>query len=516
MPTINLSGLPNRTNLIFFLIVVLCVGVFIPAIEWFYPAIFFLILIPIIALYLFLRHYEQERRRWQATPLESTHPHLAHHIRTLAGTMGLSSRCLELWCTTKSTAAIHMIGTFRRHALIIYNELADDFETVCTRPDRDEPASPLLHAHVDRVLIQEFEHLTSFWNRYIQALLNTRLHYEREARHQWKPQNLDETHPQLAQKLRNLARGKGISSGLQLWCVDQHTVEPARVPCSFRTTNQIVFVLTRRDADEFEPALERNGDIPPLSKQEADAVLCHELAHLHHHDVTLVMAARALTLALGVYALSYLVDNTANGWFLLNIPSVLNTVILNAQKNTPELVEQFDIGMSEKAYRLTWVVEGNNYSGVGILQGDILSVGWGATDECKTMIYEIQPDGTMDGLWGSRVTATEYARPASHWSPGSIVGTYTITGTYSDGEPYDGTIEITPYGAVYHIHWDMGVTQRDGVGILQDNMLSIGWGTEQETCSVTSFRVRTDGTMDGIWGQYNHKQVGTIRARLTP
>ena len=47
------------------------------------------------------------------------------------------------------------------------------------------------------------------------------------------------------------------------------------------------------------------------------------------------------------------------------------------------------------AVAMSWQV-GNTYSGVGTVQGRVLTVDWGANDP---VIYVVNPDGTLYGTW---------------------------------------------------------------------------------------------------------------------
>ena len=65
----------------------------------------------------------------------------------------------------------------------------------------------------------------------------------------------------------------------------------------------------------------------------------------------------------------------------------------------------------EPAGNLYHFVWSNNTDGVGIKRGDNVAVGIGGT-RCGFVIYEVQSDGTLDGLWGgggSDKTGTERA-----------------------------------------------------------------------------------------------------------
>jgi len=58
------------------------------------------------------------------------------------------------------------------------------------------------------------------------------------------------------------------------------------------------------------------------------------------------------------------------------------------------------------AIAMSWQV-GNSYSGVGRVEGRVLTVDWGSSDP---VIYVINPDGTLYGTW-ARGTALELLTP---------------------------------------------------------------------------------------------------------
>jgi hypothetical protein len=60
-------------------------------------------------------------------------------------------------------------------------------------------------------------------------------------------------------------------------------------------------------------------------------------------------------------------------------------------------------------YKFTW---SNQSEGFGILRGDNLAVGIGG-ERCGFVVYEIKPDGSLDGVWGgsgTERTGTEKAK----------------------------------------------------------------------------------------------------------
>ncbi len=63
-----------------------------------------------------------------------------------------------------------------------------------------------------------------------------------------------------------------------------------------------------------------------------------------------------------------------------------------------------------ETYSLIWEVGNTLTTGVGLRQGDVLSGGW----DCGVVTYQIQGDGSLEGVWalcGERHIGTERAVP---------------------------------------------------------------------------------------------------------
>lgn len=92
-----------------------------------------------------------------------------------------------------------------------------------------------------------------------------------------------------------------------------------------------------------------------------------------------------------------------------------------------------------------------------------------------------------------------------------VAGTYRISGVGLDRRGYEGTLTISREGAVYHLTWQVGTTTYIGVGILQSDILSVGWDADGN-CGVVSYHVLPDGTLEGLWSVCSQNRVGTERA----
>jgi hypothetical protein len=72
---------------------------------------------------------------------------------------------------------------------------------------------------------------------------------------------------------------------------------------------------------------------------------------------------------------------------------------------------QMDAGRNASALR--WDVGGSVYEGIGLAVADVLGAAYGA-ETCSVAVYEVRPDGTLDGVWttpGAGGVGTERATP---------------------------------------------------------------------------------------------------------
>ncbi|MCX7932393.1 MAG: hypothetical protein N2588_07605 [Rhodovarius sp.] len=76
------------------------------------------------------------------------------------------------------------------------------------------------------------------------------------------------------------------------------------------------------------------------------------------------------------------------------------------------VAELQQVGLS--SFRIVWETGGNIIEGVGMVSGLVLAVVFGLGDQTGMGMYELRPDGTLEGTWtiiGSQVTGYETLRP---------------------------------------------------------------------------------------------------------
>lgn len=165
-----------------------------------------------------------------------------------------------------------------------------------------------------------------------------------------------------------------------------------------------------------------------------------------------------------------------------------------------------DITKNGDVYDWYWFACGD-YEGTGIQQGEMISVAWGSSD-CAIYSYEILADGSLEAIW----TPMEYTnlgteRAIPQQADGTTLeGMYAVTGKNPDGSKYEGTLEVIVNGDVYDWRWDVG-GEFQGTGIRRENTVSVAYGGAG--CSVMSYLVHEDKTLDSLWAYVGATDLGT-------
>ncbi|MBI2391926.1 MAG: hypothetical protein HYV09_20210 [Deltaproteobacteria bacterium] len=158
-------------------------------------------------------------------------------------------------------------------------------------------------------------------------------------------------------------------------------------------------------------------------------------------------------------------------------------------------------------YQLTWSIPGSSgFSGVGVDMGSVLAVGWSPSGGSFGVVaYRVQ-GGQLDGVWAMQGQSGALGVERLSGPPG-LAGTYTITEARTPtGGTYSGTVQITPAGQVYRLQWTLANETYAGVGILQGDVLSVGWGSA--SVGVVAYRVQ-GGMLDGTWATLDGTTLGT-------
>lgn len=83
-----------------------------------------------------------------------------------------------------------------------------------------------------------------------------------------------------------------------------------------------------------------------------------------------------------------------------------------------------------------------------------------------------------------------------------------IKGQNLDNASYTGKVNIEKTGNTYDLLWETSVGNSKGIGLLYDNDLYVGFGSDQFGYGVVVYDIKSDGTLDGKWAGNN--MGGTI------
>ena len=175
----------------------------------------------------------------------------------------------------------------------------------------------------------------------------------------------------------------------------------------------------------------------------------------------------------------------------------------SAYKGTLEVIPHGDV------YQFRWSA-GNQSDGVGVVNGDVVAVAFasGANGKgCGVVDYNINGDGSLDGRWGYWGTDESGTETATRSSGSGLEGEYDGTGKNPTGTTYKVKIMVESAGNLYHFTWS---NNTEGVGIKQGDNVAVGIGGEH--CGFVAYEIKSDGTLDGIWGGYGSDKTGTEKA----
>jgi hypothetical protein len=164
-------------------------------------------------------------------------------------------------------------------------------------------------------------------------------------------------------------------------------------------------------------------------------------------------------------------------------------------------------------HQFSWDTAGKKYDGVGVRTGNAVASAFaeGQSGEgCGVVLYKIGADGSLDGkagYWGNNSSETETAKRTKGTA---LEGSYEVSGTNTGGQPYKGTLEIKQSGAGYTFSWKAG-SAFEGFGVRQGDTVAVGFGGSK--CGFVSYEIKPGGALEGKWGGYGSKSVGTEVAK---
>lgn len=169
-------------------------------------------------------------------------------------------------------------------------------------------------------------------------------------------------------------------------------------------------------------------------------------------------------------------------------------------RGTLEIIPHGDV------YQFRWNA-GNQYDGVGVVNGDVVAVAFANGPNgkgCGVINYVIRGDGSLLGRWGNWGTDEAGNENATRTSGSDLVGNYEAIGKNPNGTPYKVNLTVEPAGNTHRFVWS---NDTDGVGIKRGNHVAVGIGGAR--CGFVAYEIRSDGTLDGVWGGYGSDKTGT-------
>ena len=162
-------------------------------------------------------------------------------------------------------------------------------------------------------------------------------------------------------------------------------------------------------------------------------------------------------------------------------------------------------------YLATWQTTAGTYSGVGLVRGNKLCVGWSA-ESFGVVFYKVDGRGTLNGKWivtGTSAELSDGVENATGGTPGKLEGHYLVTGLNPGSQaPYAGELDITRTGATYQMHWKVDKSSYTGVAIEVDDELFAAWGDKDHAAGVVSYTFEGKGAK-GVWTLGGESETGT-------
>lgn len=167
------------------------------------------------------------------------------------------------------------------------------------------------------------------------------------------------------------------------------------------------------------------------------------------------------------------------------------------------------IAKKGERYEVRWQSNASNASGIGLVSGNKLCVGW-SPHEFGVVFYKIGQDGTLKGRWTGSEAAPETPdglENASGGSLGKIEGAYVVKGTNPAGATYQGNLKIAKTGQTYRLQWEVAGRSTKGIGIKVDDGFFVAFG-DKEPVGVISYSFE-EGQAKGIWTLSGATQTAT-------
>jgi hypothetical protein len=162
------------------------------------------------------------------------------------------------------------------------------------------------------------------------------------------------------------------------------------------------------------------------------------------------------------------------------------------------------LALSGKEYEFKWWIGQQVFNGKGRFAGRMLVVDWGSS---SPVIYTLHNGARLDGEWADG-RATESLEVFARAAPGAaprLGGRYQVSGRSPNGSSYSGGVTITSEGSRYRMNWRIGSSSYQGTGTLNDNVLTVDWGS----ATPVVYAVSADGRLRGLWAGGNGEETLT-------
>ncbi len=161
-------------------------------------------------------------------------------------------------------------------------------------------------------------------------------------------------------------------------------------------------------------------------------------------------------------------------------------------------------------YTLSWQVAEPFY-GQGLLNGSILTAGWGIN--CVVAAFVADDSGNLTGQVVDSSAGAVNPQNAAIIESGAI-SRWNLTGTLTDGTPYEGVMTFTPNenGQSGAVELQVGAGILSGVALFDAGVFSVVYGNEN--CGLGTYVTQENGSLVGRWTLVGQTNVGTENATL--
>ena len=162
-------------------------------------------------------------------------------------------------------------------------------------------------------------------------------------------------------------------------------------------------------------------------------------------------------------------------------------IVLGTNDNGSDYHGRATISREEDAYFMKWVIGKDEFEAKGGLLGTVLAV-----HSNFTVVYDVQPDGTLLGKWGNDGAEKLIPVPEKAFFE-DISGSYIASAQGTDGSDYNSKVTLSKDGDSYLAKWFFLEKEYQGKGILSGNILMV-IGDFSAT-----YEVKPDGSLMARW-----------------